>query len=157
MLPARSPQIGAHRHVPHLPDAEQPAERGGQEGAEQDDARGQAVQPQALAAQVGEEAGAELHADGEHEQDQPQLLDEAERVVTHGLAEGAGQDSDEEHARRAEPDAAHLDAPESQAAGAHEHEDTDGVRDGLLRVQFQDPGRHSLLPAARGYTLVPAW
>ena len=107
--------------------------------AEDHDRRREHVQLHPLLPQRREEAGAELQADREDKQDQPELLHEIERVVIDRFAEVPDEDPREQHARRAEPDAAELQAPERHAQHAHEREHADGVRDGLRFVKLEEP------------------
>ena len=124
-------------------EAREPADQRRAHGSEDHDRRGEHVHLHALLAQRGEEAGAELQADGEDEQDQPELLHEIERVMIDRFAEVPDENAREEHARRAEADAAELHAPQRHAEHAHEGEHADGVRDGLRLVEFEEPAHAS--------------
>ena len=93
----------------------------------------------ALLPQRREEAGPELQPDREDKQDQPELLHEIERVMIDRFAEMPDENAREEHARRAEPDAAELQTPERHPHHTHEGEHADGVRDGLRFVELEEP------------------
>ena len=120
-------------------EAREPADERRGRGAGDHDRRGEHVHLHPLLPQRREEAGAELQTDGEDEQDQPELLHEIERVMIDRLAEMPDENAREEHARRAEPDAAELQTPERHPHHAHEGEHADGMRDGLRFVKFEEP------------------
>ena len=124
-------------------EAGQPAGERRARGAEDHDGRREHVQFHALLPQRREEAGAELQADGEDKQDQPELFHEIERVMIDRLAEVPDEDAREEHARRAEADAAEFQTPERHPEHAHESEHADGVRDGLRFVELEEPAHPS--------------
>ena len=121
----------------------EPANEWGAQGPEDHNRRGEHVHPHSLLAQRGEEAGAELQADGEDEQDQAELLHEIERVMIHRFAEVPDDDAREEHPRRAEADSAEPHAPQRHAEHAHEGEHADGVRDGLRLMELEEPAHAS--------------
>ena len=135
----------------------EPADERRAHGAEDHDRRGEHVHLHALLPQRREEAGAELQADGEDEQDQPELLHEIERVMIDRFAEVPDEDAREKHARRAEADAAELQAAERHAHHAHEGEHADGMRDGLRFVKLEEPA-HASRFRRRGFhsALAPA-
>ncbi len=121
----------------------EPANQWRAHGSEDDNHRSERVHPHSLLAQRGEEAGAELQADGEDEQNQAELLHEIERVMIHRFAEMPDEDAGEEHPRCAEADSAELHAPQRHAEHAYEGEHPDGVRDGLRPMQLEEPAHAS--------------
>ena len=60
--------------------------------------------------------------------------------MIHRLAEMPDEDPREQHARRAEPDAAKLQAPERHAEHANAREHGDRMRDRLRLVELLEPG-----------------
>jgi Phage integrase family len=124
-------------------EAREPANEWRAHGPEDHNHRSERVHPHSLLAQRGEEAGAELQADGEDEQDQAELLHEIKRVMIHRFAEMPDEDAREEHPRRSEADSAELHAPQRHAKHAHEGEHADGVRDGLRLVELEEPAHAS--------------
>ena len=114
--------------------------------AENDDRRSERIHLHPLLAQRGEETRAELQADREDKQDQPKLLHEIQRVMIDRLAEVPDEDARKQHARRAEADAAKLQAPERHAEHANDGNYADRVRDRLRLVQLEEPVHPIILP-----------
>jgi hypothetical protein len=84
-----------------------------------------------LPPQRREEARPELQADGEHEEDEAELLHEVEDDVVDLLAEVPEQDAREQHPRRAQADPSVLERAERQAGHGHRRQHQERVRDGL--------------------------
>ena len=144
--PSEGVFVEAPEKMPSTAAGSKPASQpmsGARRGSGNHDRRREHVHLHPLLAQRREEAGAELQADGEDEQDQPELLHEIERVMIDRLAEMPDEDAREKHARRAEPDAAELQTAERHPHHAHEREHADGVRDGLRFVEFEEPAHGS--------------
>ena len=120
-------------------EAGQPPGQGRRERTEDHDRGGQHVQLHPLLPQRREETGTELEADGEHEQDEPELLHEIERRVVHRIAEVPGQDAGKQHARGAEADAAELHAAHRHPEHADQRDDPHGMGDRLGAVEFEEP------------------
>jgi hypothetical protein len=106
---------------------------------EDHDRRRECVHLHALLTQRSKEARAELQADGEHEQDQSELLHEIERVMIHRMAEMPDENPREDLAAVPSPMPRPLQAAECHAGHAHEGERAHGVRNGLRFVEFEDP------------------
>jgi hypothetical protein len=107
-------------------------EHGGHHGSthstEQHDRHGQQVELKPLAAQGGEEAGAELQPDREHKEHQPELLGEFEHTAIDRLTEVTSDDSGEQHPRCPKADAAKFQAAERHPRHGDEREHRDRVR-----------------------------
>src|SRR4030095_15880982 len=86
-----------------------------------------------------EETRPELQTDCEDEQDQPEFPDEFERVMIHRVAEVPDENSREQHARRAQPDAANFEAPKRHAEHANQRERAARVRHRLRLVKLLEP------------------
>ena len=137
-----------HRRAIELPDPSR--ERRG-DRAEEDDRCRERIQLHPLLPQRREETRPELQTDREDEQDQPKLLHEIERVMIHRLAEMPDENPREQHARRAEPDAAKLQAPERHAEHANAREHGDRMRDRLRLVEMSKPVHLSCYPISAAF------
>ena len=80
-----------------------------------------------------------MQTDGKDKQDQPEFLYEMQRVIIDRLAEMPDENAGKEHAGRAEPNAAKLEAAERHAHHAYERQHAHGVRDRLRFVKFEEP------------------
>jgi len=89
--------------------------------------------------QGGEKARAQLEADGEYEQDEPELLDEVERMVIDRFAEMADEDAGKQDTCRTESNPTKFGAAERHADDANEREDSDRMSDGLGLMKLEDP------------------
>src|SRR6185369_13069638 len=70
----------------------------------------------------------------------------SERRLVHGIAEVADENSRKQHARRAEPDAANLQASKRHAEHAHAREGDDRVRGRLRLVEVLKPAHLNCYP-----------
>ena len=109
------------------------------EDAEQDDGRGAPDEGDASVLECGEESGADLQADREDEEDEPELLDEVPDLAVDGHAEVAGDDPDEEDPGDAERDALDLDLSEEDAEGDDQCEGQHGMRDAVSEEEGIQP------------------
>ena len=96
--------------------------------------------------------GAELQADREDEQHQPELLHEIERVLIDRIAEMSDDNPGEKHAGGAQADAAEFQTAQRHSEHTDKGERADRVRDGLRLVQLEEPV-HASSYGRRGFHL----
>ena len=108
-----------------------------QQHAEQHDGRREPVHQHSALLERGEEARPDLKPDREHEQNQPEFLDEVQHMIVHAESDLSEHDSDEEHQRDAQRNAEDLHAPERNAEHDRECENQDGVSHSVHIVHKQ--------------------
>ena len=92
-------------------------DQAGDQDADQDDAYGEGVQPQAVLLERSEEARTDLHADGVDEEDEAEVLDEIQHRGIDAHAEMTEGDADEKNPGDTQGDAADLDLAQQSAEG----------------------------------------
>ena len=113
---------GHHAHERSQAFAGNPVDANGHEHGEQDHPGGEQVHGHATLPEGMEEAGADLQADGEDEEDESEVLHERQRGRVGPEAEMADQDAQEEDPGGSDGDTFDLDLAEQQARGDDESE-----------------------------------
>ena len=129
---------GAGQHADHRGQAlaGDPVDGQRHEHAEQDHSRCEQVEAHAALAERLEEAGTDLHADGEDEQDEPEFLHEGQRGRIGAEAEMAEQDPEEQDPGGADRDPLDLLLPEPEARGDDDGEKQDRMGDARAQEQL---------------------
>ena len=102
----------------------------GHRHAEDHHRRGEQVETQAVPAQGGQEAGADLEADRVHEEDETQLADELAGALLDVHPEVAEGDAHEEDTRDPEAHPANANRAQGETERRHQREDEDRPRRG---------------------------
>ena len=104
-----------------------------------DDERRQSDELHTAVLERREKPGPDLQPDREDEQDQAELLDEAQHAGVDRHAEMAGCDADEENPRRPQRNASDLDFPQQDSDGDDQRQNENGVRQRIAEKEVVQP------------------
>lgn len=104
-----------------------------------DDERRQSDELHTAVLERREKTGPDLQPDRKDEQDQAELLDEAQHAGVDRHAEMAGCDADEENPRRPQRNASDLDFPQQDSDGDDQRQNENGVRQRIAEKEVVQP------------------
>lgn len=104
-----------------------------------DDERRQSDELHTAVLERREKPGPDLQPDRKDEQDQAELLDEAQHAGVDRHAEMAGCDADEENPRRPQRNASDLDFPQQDSDGDDQRQNENGVRQRIAEKEVVQP------------------
>ena len=101
---------------------------------------------ESLTPQGVQETRAHLQADGVHEEDETELLDEGTEGRLQVVAEVGKDEAGEQGSRDAQAEPPDPDTPQSQPRGCHERKNDDTVGDGLGVLNIGQPDKQDSFP-----------